>query len=125
MTSMKFLTPSVAISLLLFALQASAALPAPGTEKAPRDPRYCGEPPRDTKGKIIRSEKAKRDFARIWPKPRDGRSWYIDHVVPMSRGGCDAPHNMQWLHKQIKVTQDCKVIYAKDCFELEVYNPER
>ncbi len=57
---------------------------------------------RDGHGKILRSAKAKDDFKRVNPCPATGRSsgacpgYVIDHVVPLKRGGADAPYNMQW-----------------------------
>ncbi len=57
---------------------------------------------RDSHGKIERSEHAKNDFKRSHPCPSTGKSsgscpgYVIDHVVPLKRGGADAPYNMQW-----------------------------
>src|SRR5258707_14984650 len=50
----------------------------------------------------IRSAKAKRAFRQAHPCPATGRTsgacpgYVIDHVVPLKRGGADAPSNMQW-----------------------------
>lgn len=57
---------------------------------------------RDSHGRIKRSTAAKDDFKRERPCPSTGRSsgacpgYVIDHVVPLKRGGADAPGNMQW-----------------------------
>lgn len=106
--------------LLLLALLACApvwaALPAPGTPGAPDDPRYCGEPARDAKGKIKRSQKVLRDFAKVFPCPAtlkpvpSCKGWAIDHVGPLAAGFCDSQINLQWLPLSIKscARPDCK-----------------
>jgi hypothetical protein len=58
--------------------------------------------PRDSHGKIARSSTARREFMQSHPCPSTGRSsgacpgFVVDHVVPLKRGGADAPANMQW-----------------------------
>jgi hypothetical protein len=70
---------------------------------------------RDDHGKIQRSTKAKDDFKKSHPCPSTGKSsgscpgYVIDHVVPLKRGGADAPSNMQW-----QATAEAK---AKDKWE--------
>ena len=57
---------------------------------------------RDSHGKIIRSQEAKREFKREHPCPSTGKSscpcpgYVIDHVQALKHGGADAPSNMQW-----------------------------
>ncbi len=57
---------------------------------------------RDNHGHITRSTRAKDEFKRGHPCPATGKSsgpchgYVIDHVVPLKRGGPDAPGNMQW-----------------------------
>lgn len=45
---------------------------------------------------IKRSASARREFLRQTGYP-DGRPGFIvDHIIPLKRGGCDCPCNMQW-----------------------------
>lgn len=70
---------------------------------------------RDSHGHIKRSEAAKDHFKKTNPCPSTGKSrgacpgYVIDHVVPLKRGGKDAPENMQW-----QTTEEAK---AKDKVE--------
>ncbi len=52
--------------------------------------------PRDAKGRIERSETAKRDFERKTGYPNGRPGYVVDHIVPLACGGADAPTNMQW-----------------------------
>lgn len=57
---------------------------------------------RDAKGRIVRSEAAKKDFKVSNPCPANGHrsgacpGYVIDHITPLACGGADAPSNMQW-----------------------------
>jgi hypothetical protein len=57
---------------------------------------------RDSRGKVKRSETAKRDFQSSHPCPANGSKtggcsgYVIDHVKPLACGGADEPANMQW-----------------------------
>lgn len=81
------------------------------------DPRFCGPPARNAHGEIVRSTKVLADFERQWPKPVDGRTWYIDHIVPLACGGCDALQNLQWLPGDLKTCAG----KCKDRWERKVY----
>ncbi len=77
--------------------------------KAPRATRrpsnYCEFCARDSHGRIKRSESAKSAFQRLNPCPATSKTtgrcpgYVIDHIVPLKRGGRDAPSNMQWQTK--------------------------
>jgi len=106
------------VLMVLYALHADAGLPEPGAPGAPADSRYCGEPERDGFGRIKRDAKARSRFIAVWPKPDDGREWHVDHIIPLANGGCDMPHNMQWLPTDIK---SCSTPTCKDRWERRVY----
>jgi hypothetical protein len=73
---------------------------------------YAIAAPRDSHGKIARSQQAKSEFKHQHPCPSTGRSsgacpgYVIDHVQPLKRGGADAPSNMQWQTKEAAKAKD-------------------
>jgi 5-methylcytosine-specific restriction endonuclease McrA len=66
----------------------------------PRTP--CGWRLRDDHGRFVRCAAAKAAFVAEHPCPSTGMPWtpcpgyVVDHIVPLKRGGADAPSNMQW-----------------------------
>jgi len=54
---------------------------------------------RDKHGRIKRSESAKREFMRQTGYAHGRIGYVVDHIVPLKRGGCDCPSNMQWQTK--------------------------
>ena len=110
----------IAWFLLILVSSASATLPAAGTLGAINDPRYCGEPTRDAKGKINRSQTVLRHFVKVFPCPANLREatscpgWAIDHTIPLADGGCDSIANLTWLPKEIK---SCSSTTCKDRWE--------
>ena len=67
---------------------------------------------RDNHGRIKRSPVAKDHFKKAHPCPSTGKSsgacpgYVIDHVMPLKRGGRDAPDNMQWQTKEAAKLKD-------------------
>ena len=51
---------------------------------------------RDSKGRFIRSAAAKNVFMRQTGYLHGRPGWVVDHIVPLTCGGADAPSNMQW-----------------------------
>jgi hypothetical protein len=51
---------------------------------------------RDRNGKIKRSSAAKHEFMKQSGYPKGRRGYVVDHIVPLKKGGCDCPENMQW-----------------------------
>jgi hypothetical protein len=85
-------------------VRAKAAAASPASPKAitRKSTAVCAPCSRDTRGRIARSETAKHAFERSHPCPATGKAsgacpgYVVDHVVPLKRGGADAPGNMQW-----------------------------
>lgn len=91
--------------------------------------RYCGieNIRRDADGSIHRRSDVLRAFRRLYACPSTQLhtgacpGWQMDHPIPLSRGGCDAVSNIQWLPVEIKT---CRSWYCKDRWELRVYQPK-
>ena len=58
--------------------------------------RYTYVVKRDAKGKIKRSQAARLSFKKKTGYPHGRRGYVIDHIIPLKKGGCDCPGNMQW-----------------------------
>ena len=54
---------------------------------------------RDSHGHIARSEEAKKQFEKQTGYPHGRPGYVVDHIVPLKKGGADAPYNMQWQTK--------------------------
>ena len=112
---------SIALAAL-WSLSASGAIVDPALVES----RYCGVQniERDVAGKIKRRTDVILAFRNLYPCPSTGHTrgacpgWNIDHPIPISRGGCDAVSNLQWLPVEIK---RCGEPYCKDRWELKVY----
>lgn len=67
---------------------------------------------RDSHGKIARSPQALQQFKKANPCLGTGKTYgscpgyVVDHVMPLKRGGADAPSNMQWQTKQAAREKD-------------------
>ena len=105
-------TGKVRFALLLLA---AFALPLTAEAKSPHGSHHskaAPDVPRDSHGKIARSEKAKSEFKHQQPCPATGKNsgacpgYVIDHIVPLKRGGADAPSNMQWQTTQAAKEKD-------------------
>jgi len=51
---------------------------------------------KDSHGRIKRSSSAKHQFEKKTGYPHGRAGYVVDHVIPLSKGGCDCPDNMQW-----------------------------
>jgi hypothetical protein len=82
--------------------------------------RYCGEPERDARGRIKRSQAVIEAFERRHPLPagENRKDYAINHVIPLASGGCDAVRNMDWM----RITgKSCAEDYCKDRYERIIY----
>jgi hypothetical protein len=57
---------------------------------------YCTICARDSHGWIARSPEARHEFMTQTGYPHGRPGYVVDHVIPLKRGGADAPWNMQW-----------------------------
>lgn len=76
--------------------------PTPGyasPSARPTSPALSGEAngvERDSRGRVERSEAAKRAFEKETGYPHGRPGYVVDHIIPLARGGADDPSNMQW-----------------------------
>jgi hypothetical protein len=55
---------------------------------------------------IHRSLSAKKQFMKQTGYPHGRPGYVVDHIVPLNRGGADAPSNMEWLTKEAAKAKD-------------------
>ena len=67
---------------------------------------YAQNVKRDANGKIARNPKAKAAFMKQTGFPHGRPGYVVDHIVPLKRGGADAPSNMQWQTKAAARAKD-------------------
>ncbi len=67
---------------------------------------YCATCVRDSHGRIARSSEAKDQFMRETGYPHGRQGYVVDHIVPLKRGGADAPWNLQWQTKADAKSKD-------------------
>lgn len=48
---------------------------------------------------ILRHYQAKQQFQANTGHPTGYKGYVVDRIVPLSKGGADAPSNMQWIPK--------------------------
>jgi hypothetical protein len=61
---------------------------------------------RDSRGRIRRSESARRSFMRSTGYSRGRPGYVVDHIRPLACGGADAPSNMQWQTREAAKAKD-------------------
>src|SRR5882762_10109225 len=93
------------------------ASPRSPTVSHPRATTSTTPGPRDSHGRVKRSETAKEGFMRQTSHPHSWPGHVVDHRVPLACGGADAPSNMQW-----QTTEDAK---AKDKVERQACSKRR
>ena len=106
-------------ALLLLSLALMLTAPSSGEARTRGSPRAEVRPPaaaagvaRDTRGRIQRDPRSRHAFRKTHPCPPTGRiagacpGHVIDHIVPLKRGGADAPDNMQWQTREAAREKD-------------------
>jgi hypothetical protein len=52
---------------------------------------------RDKNGVLVRSVARRNTFRRLTGYPNGRPGYVVDHIIPLTCGGCDVPSNMEWL----------------------------
>lgn len=73
--------------------------PSYSPSSGPHRSSYSSSAPRDSHGRIKRSQSARKAFMRQTGYPNGRPGYVIDHIVPLANGGADDPSNMQWQTK--------------------------
>jgi hypothetical protein len=85
--------------ILVLAGMASAADRRTAARSEPRDQARAQ---RGRTAPNVRSSASRREFQRLKACPSTGKAagacpgYVVDHIIPLKRGGLDAPSNMQW-----------------------------
>ena len=95
MTILRALSVLATLSLLVLV----AALPPTAEARSGHGSGYCVSCARDNRGHIARSLQAREEFMRQTGYLHGRPGYVVDHIVPLKRGGADAPSNMQWQTK--------------------------
>jgi hypothetical protein len=83
----------------ILASEAAAVERRTATRSERRDPAHAQ---RGRTATTPRSSTSRREFQCLQPCPSTGRpagactGYVVDHIIPLKRGGIDAPSNMQW-----------------------------
>lgn len=82
------------------------ASPATHSTSHTRSTSYYIPGVRDKHGRIKRSAKAKYAFMKQTGYPNGRPGYVVDHIIPLKKGGCDCPSNMQWQTKEAAKEKD-------------------
>ncbi len=84
----------------------SSSYIAPHSSSTHHSSNYVYGVQRDSHGRIKRSEASKRDFMKQTGYPKGRQGYVVDHIIPLKKGGCDCPSNMQWQTKEAAKAKD-------------------